>query len=383
MIRFAAVALLLPGMALADGTRTVIPITQTALADHDIRYSIPVQVGDGPPVPALLDTGSTGLRVFRNALAAGSFTDTGTASVYAYGSGEELTGDIGTAGLAVGTQTTDAQIPFEIVQNAACMNFQPDCGAARVAPSSYGIGGDGIAGAGFQAIIGVSLTPDFSAGPTQNPLMRLGSHQWIIELPKPGQASPGSLILNPDGNDLAGFQMFPLRALSAPGGISGWADFLAGCLNDQTADQTICGPTVLDTGSPGILAYRLGASFGPLWAAGDSANLAFSTGGNGTAASIPFTADGFPGTGMAEEPPDGPFTLVAGVLPFFAYDVLYDASNGAIGLRPRADVPDAVAPPAQETSPDIEVIQMNAPRTVAPAKPAGGMQLPQVVYSGQ
>jgi hypothetical protein len=379
MIRWAALVCLLPALAFAEGNRTVIPITQTVLADHDIRYAIPVQVGDGPPVPALLDTGSTGLRVFRDALAGGSFTDTGTASVYAYGSGEKLTGDIGTAGVAIGTETTDAQIPFEIVQNAACMNFQPDCGAARVAPASYGIGGDGIAGAGFQAIIGVSLIPDV-AGVTQNPLARIGSRQWIIELPEPDQAGRGSLILNPNENDLAGFQMFPLRPLPGPGGTSGWADFLSGCLNDQTANETICGPTVLDTGSPGILAYRQGATGGPLWAAGDSANLAFSTGGNGTAASIPFTTDGFPGTGLAAEPPNGPFSLVAGVLPFFAYDVLYDDANGAIGLRPRADAPNAVAPPARETSPDIEVIQMNAPANTPAAKSASRTQLPQVIY---
>jgi hypothetical protein len=137
---------------------------------------------------------------------------------------------------------------------------------------------------------------------------------------------------------------------------------------------------VLDTGSPGILAYRQGATGGPLWAAGDSANLAFSTGGNGTAASIPFTTDGFPGTGLAAESPNGPFSLVAGVLPFFAYDVLYDDANGAIGLRPRADAPNAVAPPARETSPDIEVIQMNAPANTPAPKSASRTQLPQVIY---
>jgi hypothetical protein len=353
-----------PAIALAQA-RVVVPVAQTVLPDGDIRYSVPVRVGDSVAVDALLDTGSTGLRVMRGAMFRGSYTDTGFMSVSAFSAGDKLTGTVGTADLNIGGLATDGAVPFEIVDRESCASFRPNCGAAGVAAPEYGIGGDGIAGQGFQAILGVGLR---DAQGAENPLEHLGAKQWIIDLPEPGQGGPGRLILNPDWQDLQGFAMFPLAAEG--GGVwhdPGFADTLPACLNDTTNGQSVCGQAILDTGAPGIIAFADGAA-GPLWSAGDQAAMVF--GG----LNLKFAVDATPGTGLLREPKEaGGMDLVAGIVPFFAFDVLYDAAGGRIGLRARQDAPDFTgAPVAGSSGSSVEVIQMNAPG-VGAATPAGKM----------
>jgi hypothetical protein len=356
-----AIFFLLPGIAFAQAT-AVVPISQSLLPDGDIRYSVPLRVGDSVPVDALLDTGSTGLRVMRGALFSNSFTDTGFLSSSSFSAGDQLTGTVGTAVLTLGGVSTDGPIPFEIVDHAGCMATRPDCGAAKLAPTDYGIGGDGIAGQGFQAILGVGLRTSPGA---ENPLAHIGAKQWIIELPQPGASATGQLILNPGWQALQGFTMFTLTP--APGGVwhdQGFTDTLPACLNNSTNSQNLCGPAILDTGAPGIVAYRNSGGTGPLWTPGDKAALAF--GG----ISLPFTVDSAAGTGLLGAPGEGGgISIVAGILPFFSYDVFYDAAGGRIGLKPRDD---AAAAPAQNAGTTMQVIQLNAP-------PPGAPKLPNVI----
>jgi len=359
--------LVVPGVAMGQA-RVVVPVSQIVLPDGDIRYSVPVRVGNSVALDALLDTGSTGLRVMRGAMFRGSFTDTGFLSVSAFAAGDKLTGTVGTADLNIGGLATDGPVPFEIVDTESCASFRPDCGAAKVLAPDYGIGGDGIAGQGFQAILGVGLR---DAQGAENPLEHLGAKQWILQLPEPGQGGPGSLILNPGWQDLQGFTMFPLK--SEGGGVwhdPGFADTLPGCLNDATNGQSVCGQTILDTGAPGMIAFG-GAAAGPMWSAGDAAALVF----GGLAEK--FSVDAGPGTGLLREPKAaGGIDLVAGIAPFFAFDVFYDAAAGRMGLRARQDAADLTAVPVPGAGNSVEVIQMNAPGVVAPV-PAG--KLPTVI----
>ena len=55
---------------LASGAlpRIEIPIAQTRLSDGNIRYSVPVSIEGAPPVAAMLDTGSAGLRILAGLL---------------------------------------------------------------------------------------------------------------------------------------------------------------------------------------------------------------------------------------------------------------------------------------------------------------------------
>jgi len=359
----AALLVLLPGLAWADFSRVSVPISQTVLPDGDIRYAVPVRVGRSVAVPALLDTGSTGLHIFRAAVFTDSFTDTGFASLYEFGGGDRLTGTVGTGVVDVGGVDTDEAVPFEVVTQAGCADFRPRCSAAMVAAQDYGIGGDGIAGQGFQAILGVSLRVDGGAAYAANPLAHMGAQKWIVELPEPGSAQDGQLILNPDAGDLAGFVMFPLNRQ----GDGGWDDALAGCLDDASNGQRICAPGILDTGSPGVVADVVGGNVAPLWAQDDRVTMSFT--GGGQELHVPFVADRNPGTGILQEPAvSGSARLVDGFLPFFYYDVFYDAADGEMGLRARPDAPAGVV--AAESDNAVEVIQLNAP---------SAMKLPVVI----
>jgi hypothetical protein len=357
----AALAVLAPALACAQA-RVAVPISQAVLPDGDIRYSVPIRVGNSLPVDALLDTGSTGLRVMRAAIFRDSYTDTGFMSVSSFSAGDRLTGTVGTAVLNIGGLATDAPLPFELVDSESCASFRPDCGASKVLAGDYGIGGDGIAGQGFQAILGVGLR---DAQGAENPLEHLGAKQWIIDLPEPGQGGAGSLIVNPDWQDLQGFTMFSLKPEG--GGVwhdPGFSDTLPACLNNATNGQSVCGQAILDSGAPGIIAFQDGPA-GPLWTPGDAASLVF----GGLAEK--FAVDGNPGTGLLREPKsDAVIDLIAGVVPFFAFDIFYDAAAGRIGLRPREDAADLAAP-AIGSANSMEVIQMNAP--------APGTKLPNVI----
>jgi hypothetical protein len=381
--------LLVPGVALGQDAgqagRVVVPISQTLLPNGDIRYAVPVRVGDSVTVPALLDTGSTGLRVMRGALFSSSYQDTGFESLYEFGGGDRLTGTIGEAVVSVGGLQTGGAVPIEVVNQASCADFRPVCSASMVSARDYGIGGDGIAGQGFQAILGVSLTVENGASYTPNPLTHIGARRWIIELPEPGQGGTGSLILNPDDSELQGFQMFQLGVVPSAGAgyDSGWVDTLPGCLNDATNGQDFCGPAILDTGSPGIIADMVGGQTAPLWDRNDHVTMSFSA-GNQTV-DLPFVADRNPGTGLLQEPAQGNATrLLDGFLPFFYFDVLYDAANGQMGLRARPDAPAGVTAPELQTDDPVEVIQLNAPGPGAPASSTpSGMKLPVVITPSQ
>jgi hypothetical protein len=353
---------LAPALALAQA-RVTVPISQTVLPDGDIRYAVPVRVGNSLPVDALLDTGSTGLRVMRTAIFRDSYTDTGFLSVSSFSAGDRLTGTVGTAVLTIGGLATDAPLPFEAVDSESCASFRPDCGASKVLGSDYGIGGDGIAGQGFQAILGVGLR---AAQGAENPLEHLGAKQWIIDLPEPGQGGAGNLIINPDWQDLQGFTMFSLKPEG--GGVwhdPGFADTLPACLTNATNGQSLCGQAILDSGAPGIIAFQDGQA-GPLWTPGDQATLVF----GGLAQK--FAVDSSQGTGLLREPKsDAGIDILAGLVPFFAFDVFYDAAAGRIGLRPREDAPDLAGAPASGSGNSVEVIQMNAP--------APGAKLPNVI----
>jgi hypothetical protein len=377
---------LLAGPVLAQ-SRIVVPISQTFLPDGDIRYSVPIRVGNSQPVAALLDTGSTGLRVLPGAVPADTYTDTGFSALYAYGSGDALSGTIATAPLTIGEAVTDSAVLLEAVSSVGCVIGTPHCGAGKLALQDYGIGGDGMAGQGFAAILGISLIPATGAGYTDNPLMHIGAKRWIIELPEPGSTAPGALILNPDDAELRNYQLFHLAALpgGAAGQDSGWLDSVPVCLRNLSTTESICGPAILDTGTPGIIAYTNGGAAGPLWSPGDNLALDFSTAGSGVLTTS-FAADRYPGSGVLRQPQAGGTALVAGILPFFAYSVLYDAGNGMIGLKPREDVPDftaaqAMAAAVEDPDQQIEVIKLNAPGAAAPAAP-GEMQLPQVITPG-
>jgi hypothetical protein len=262
--------------AAGTATRIAVPIYQSRLSDGNVRYWVPVRVGGSAPIPAMLDTGSFGLRVLEPALSPSDYQDTGIERRFAYGSGVALHGSLATAIVQIGDATTGTPITFQLVRSVGCTPRKPDCPAARVSPGEYRIGGDGLPGQGFEAILGLSMRRPSVAVAAFNPLDSIGDKRWIVVLPLPGGANPGTLIINPTPQDLDGFsaaQMAP-----PPGNRPGMVRMVdPGCLAQGGAQAGSCPPLWLDSGSGG------------------------------------------------------------GLRPYYSFAVLYDANRGLVGVKPRAD----------------------------------------------
>ncbi|HJU15385.1 MAG TPA: hypothetical protein VJ770_02850 [Stellaceae bacterium] len=269
---------LIAARAFAAGTtaRIEVPIYQRQLPDGTIRYWVSVRVGGSAPIAAMLDTGSFGLRVLQSALSPSDYQDTGIERRLAYGSGVALHGPLATAVIQIGDATSETPITFQLVRSVGCIPRKPDCPAARVSPEDYRIGGNGLPGQGFEAILGLSLRRPRVAMAALNPLDLIGAQQWIVVLPLPGAADPGRLIINPAPQDLDGFRSAQVAPppIHRPGMVR-MID--PNCPAGEEAQTEACEPVKLDSG------------------AGD------------------------------------------GLKPYYSFAVFYDARSGAIGVKPRAD----------------------------------------------
>ncbi|RYC32495.1 hypothetical protein D3273_08890 [Lichenibacterium minor] len=333
-----AAALLAGAGAGRAAERADVPVHQTVLPDGDPRYSVPVTVGNGPPIEAALDTGSFGLRVLASALSPGQYEATDIHRRYPFGGGARFDGILARATLGVGPVRTDAPVLFQRIDRVDCVEEKPDCPASKVSAADYLIAGDGYPGQGFPAILGLSLrrAPGGVDG-APNPLSLAGDRSWILVLPRPGSAEPGHLIIDPDDRDRAGFTLLKLDPQPGTAGDEppGWADAaLPGCLVGRGKDERYCGRTLLDTGAPGLSVASPAARGPKPWGAGRSAS--FEIGGTGGPVAIPFTSGQGPATRVTLHPPRGQGPAIsAGTLPYLSYEVLYDARAGTIGFKPR------------------------------------------------
>ncbi len=325
-----------PSGAAGQG-RVEIPIRQTTISDGTVRYSVPVSIGGGAPIDAMLDTGSFGLRVLASALRPDQYTSTRTERRYPYGSGAVLRGPIASASVALGSASTEAPIGIQVVTSVGCASDRPHCPVSKIPASQYGIGGDGFAGEGFKAILGVSLRRAPAATGANNPLADIADSSWIINLPRPGEAAPGDLILDPAPDEAAGFVAFQLQPQTGETGDgSGWMDArLPGCLKEGEAEP-VCAPTLLDSGAPGVVIMTEDVSPSSSTGAGVPASLSFSEGASDVSAGFVTGSD--PATTIKREPPRqfGP-RIMAGSVPFYTLSVLYDAKHGTIALKRRSD----------------------------------------------
>jgi hypothetical protein len=193
------------------------------LSDGQFRYSVPVSVGGAPPIMAMLDTGSFGLRVMGRTLAQKNYSATSLAREYGYGSGVVLHGPLAHAVVAVGPVTTEAPIFIQVIESVACRSAVPVCAASRLSPADYKIGGNGLTREGFEAIIGVSMALPATPEAAINPLAFIGDRAWIVILPRPTDKKPGRLIVNPSASDRQGFRIAPAphSATELPAALTG------------------------------------------------------------------------------------------------------------------------------------------------------------------
>ena len=312
----AAMLALLPSAASA-ADRIELPIRAVTLSDGTHRFGVPLSI-DGRPVEAGLDTGSTGLRVMARAMP-GSPAD-GPRTHYHFNVGTELNGTVVSAPVAFGT--VSGRVKVQRVDGLSCIAGLPKCPVSHNADqATFGIQADGLPDEGFAAILGI----DFRTDAVPNPLRALGVHQWIIDLPRPGDTRPGRMILNPTAADTAGYINYPLM----PDHQS-----IEGCIAGPKPLGKICGWARLDTGAPGLFVFDIirrdalqtaipvTMSFG-----GGKSELATDlvTGRRDEASRLIL------GQVVDAQQP----RLLFGVAPYFRWSVLYDADAQTIGLRPR------------------------------------------------
>ena len=326
-------SLLLIGMWLgpaAAQTRSEIPIKDVPLDSGARLYSIPIKVG-GTEIEAGLDTGSSGLRVLPDTLAASDAQDSGDSDNYDYSSGLHYGGAIAKGTLAIGGLS--APITLQSVKTMSCRRERPNCPARQTTPADIGVRGNSLTGGRFRAVLGISM----AQAEVVSPLHAIGAVRWIVELPRPGENAPGKLILNPADDELKDFVRLPI--LSAYQAIRGGLhDAVSGCLLNLTSKDKACGALLMDTGVSGIMLAN--GPFSAPWADGTQAALGFydahsvrlieslSIGLREQASRLVFTRQ-----------PERNTVIIAGQSPYLAFDILYDPGNNQVGLRPRAASP--------------------------------------------
>ena len=311
----------------APPTRVEVPLREVRLSNGTRRYAVPIRVG-GLAMDAGLDTGSVGLRVLDRAIAGAQVEQTSHSTTYSYAIGTRFKGVVAHADVGFGTLSGPATI--DVIEKIDCRPDKPACPAAHADPATFGVQGDGLAGEGFPAILGINMGDDEVA----NPLSQLGVKRWIVDLPKPGDTAPGKLILNPTADEMAGFVMLPIvRGLGDSSG--GAHDAVDGCLRDLKSRETVCGALMLDSGAPGIRVVS--AEPGKPWPEGDPAQIVFVKDGK-PALVMDFAVDRRDEAShfaTEEDPQMRVPHLYTGLTSYFAFDVLYDPQHGQVGLKPR------------------------------------------------
>ena len=120
----------------APAIRTEVPIRQLTLSDGTIRYWIPVKVG-GKSVDALLDTGTTGLRMLPGVIS-GALTTKGPSDRISFWSGTEFSGEVARSTISLGGISGLSE--FQSIKKVECARGRPSCPAKHASLDNYGIG---------------------------------------------------------------------------------------------------------------------------------------------------------------------------------------------------------------------------------------------------
>jgi hypothetical protein len=309
----------------APGARVEVPIHQSVLENGAPRYWVELSIAGGAPIRAMLDTGSTGLRVL--ALEARDLQAAGPSQDYGYTSGARFSGPTVKAQIALGSARTGSDFPFQRIETIGCSEAKPDCPVGKVAVADYRIGGRGARG--FTAILGSNM----GDADAPNPLKSL-AESWVIELPLAGSDAPGRLILNPRDDETAGFtrvQLDPAFATLR----GGFHDAVPGCVGKADGSARLCGPMLLDSGAPAVEVTLGKDQKAQAWSAGTSARL--SIGRPDAFVAMPFTTDRDQAAKLRLREGRGQprNRISAGSLPFQAFAVFYDPKERILGLKPR------------------------------------------------
>lgn len=307
-----AVALLMPTAAWA---RAEIPIHEVDLQSGVRRYAVTLTI-DGKPVEVGLDTGSVGLRVLPRALGDAARAAKGKRVSYSYGAGAQFDGTA--IQVAIDAGGVAAPITIMRIDRVGCNEQKPNCAAGRSDPATFGIQGDGVAGQGFAAILGIRLQRDA----IDNPFLLLGAKRWLVELPRSREAA-GRIVLDPHDSEIANYQRINVDDYGRT----------VGCLIGPPPLK-VCGPAFFDSGAPGLRIF--GDTQPQRWP--DGAPVQIAVGDGKVFATMGVTVgrrDQASGIFYESTPAVPQVRLSLGLAPYFHWSVLYDADRKQIGLKPR------------------------------------------------
>lgn len=294
---------------------------------------VQVTIGGGDPIWAVLDSGSTGLRVMTSA-ADNDIIETSTVQESAtFADGTEVDGPVGQAFVEVAGVATTRPVPIEVINTISCQLVgQQFCGTANLlGPPDQGPGADGVQ---VQGILGIGQFPD-PQGTLTNPLESLPkpySLSWSIAMGQAadpplgyqgaltlgsGAPAPSSLTLEPPG---ASVTTSPLRNYSGPS------------LCWTVAGVWSCGRTLVDSGASYCLIG--GPSLSSLTMDPDGTFLApmqkVSVSLPGRPPFWSFSTGTLAGFNLVAAYPASQFTAVLGISLFYQYTVTFDADGGIL-----------------------------------------------------
>jgi hypothetical protein len=311
-----------------DETRVELPVEAVRLSDGTVRYGVRIEVG-GKAVLAGIDTGASGLRVMPDAAQGMRLEETKTEEIFAFGSGARPAGVIGKGRIAFGALAGETTL--HLVKDVSCITSKPNC-PGRLG-KGYGFLGNGLVGEGFRVLLGGSM------GPTtiDTPMLAAGARRWILEAPRPGEAKPGRLVLNPTDEEVGGYRMASLVGGHAERDGGGLHDAVFGCLKHRITERSVCGLVTFDTGA--FFARILNApATTPQWRSGEPLALELMTPDRKPVASATWTVGGQAQAIYFGAAPVRGAVLQMGVAPYYAFSVLYDPQRRRLGFKARPPI---------------------------------------------
>ena len=295
---------------------------------------IDVRVGNGPEVPVILDSGSTGLHIYTQAVRLGpgsGVTVTGRPDTIDYLNGAVQSGVVATAKLTIGPRRTRMAVPFGLISSIGCQPGIPDC------PGSLGV--TGFIAEHIDGVLGVGMAGDDEG--LANPITALpGAYgqRWSIAL----SGSRGRLVLGAPAprHPLAQFQ---LRATGRDATRARrWDDQdTRVCWAAVGLRGDACVATVFDTGSSlmaffGGLLSRTGTQTGYADVAPGTYVAAWKPGAQSPFWTFTAGSQLTSNTVIPVPVRIRKAFVVAAVTSFFRFTITYNDANGTISLANRS-----------------------------------------------
>jgi hypothetical protein len=303
-----------------DPSSISLSIVPYAGTNKGVYFSVPISIDGSPPVNVLVDTASSGLRVFASALDDPSLVVTAEPAMFFRDNGDTMIGHTATGTFRIGSLVINEPINFQLVESFSCQPTAPDCDLASGSATAY-------TDSGIFGILGVSLDQGFMSN-TYSPLAELadgftfhtsgfGSTTATLQLGP--ITNPPSLALN--------------KSATLPNGKTAWQMARLFCFKiDGTPTDPACVGTVLDSGSADDFVVSNNVPAAKISNGALAPGVAWSEIGGGDGLGYTVTTQT---SGQDRLVVDGSRGNAFGIEAFLRFDIGFDITNGAIVVQPR------------------------------------------------